>query len=52
MLGDYYEVDPFALRSKLDILTRNARDYVVIESETFGDVLFVAIGASQIGSVK
>ncbi|GES58086.1 phosphatidylserine decarboxylase [Aspergillus terreus] len=52
MPGDYYEVDPFALRSKLDILTRNARDYVVIESEEFGDVLFVAIGASQVGSVK
>jgi phosphatidylserine decarboxylase precursor len=52
MPGDYYEVDPFALRSKIDILTRNARDYVVIGSEEFGDVLFVAIGASQVGSVK
>ncbi|KAL4890305.1 phosphatidylserine decarboxylase [Aspergillus ambiguus] len=52
MPGDYYEVDPFALRSKLDILTRNARDYVVIESQEFGDVLFVAIGASQVGSVR
>jgi phosphatidylserine decarboxylase len=52
MLGDYYEVDPFALRSEIDILTRNARDYVVIKSEEFGDVLFVAISASQVGSVK
>ncbi|KAL3477669.1 phosphatidylserine decarboxylase-domain-containing protein [Aspergillus californicus] len=48
MPGDYYEVDPLAIRSGVDILTRNARDYVVIETEEFGEVLFVAIGASQI----
>jgi phosphatidylserine decarboxylase precursor len=49
--GDYYQVDPMALRSDLDILSRNTRDYVVIESEEFGDVLFVAIGATDVGSV-
>ncbi|KAL4955416.1 phosphatidylserine decarboxylase-domain-containing protein [Aspergillus filifer] len=52
MPGDYYEVDPLALRSGVDILTRNARDYVVIETEEFGEVLFVAIGASQVGTVE
>ncbi len=52
MPGDYYQVDPIALRSRVDILTRNARDYVVIETEEFGDVLFVAIGATNVGSVR
>ncbi|KAL2811593.1 phosphatidylserine decarboxylase [Aspergillus granulosus] len=52
MPGDYYEVDPLAIRSGVDILTRNARDYVVIETEEFGKVLFVAIGASQVGTVE
>ncbi|PGH07524.1 phosphatidylserine decarboxylase [Helicocarpus griseus UAMH5409] len=52
MPGDYYEVDPFALRSEVDILTRNARDYVVIDTTEFGDVLFVAIGASDVGTVR
>ncbi|KAH8430689.1 putative phosphatidylserine decarboxylase [Aspergillus melleus] len=52
MPGDYYDVDPFAIRSKVDILTRNTRDYVVIESERFGDVLFAAIGATEVGSVR
>ncbi|KAL2863271.1 putative phosphatidylserine decarboxylase [Aspergillus lucknowensis] len=52
MPGDYYEVDPVAIRSGVDILTRNARDYVVIETEEFGEVLFVAIGASQVGTVE
>jgi len=52
MPGDYYDVDPIALRSDVDILTRNARDYVVIETEEFGHVLFVAIGATEVGTVK
>ncbi|SPQ21484.1 5ca93f65-ccab-4271-9d54-0b9d5afaf9a6 [Thermothielavioides terrestris] len=50
--GDYYQVDAVALQSKVDILTRNRRQYVVIESEAFGDVLFVAIGATDVGSVE
>jgi len=52
MPGDYYDVDAIALRSNVDILTRNARDYVVIETEAFGDVLFVAIGATEVGTVR
>ncbi|OQD68788.1 hypothetical protein PENDEC_c031G01567 [Penicillium decumbens] len=50
--GDYYQVDPVALQSDIDILDRNARDYVVVETEHLGDVLFVAIGATDVGSVK
>ncbi|CAG9939348.1 unnamed protein product [Clonostachys rosea f. rosea IK726] len=50
--GDYYQVDAIALQSDVDILTRNRRVYLVIETESFGDVLFVAIGATNVGSVK
>jgi phosphatidylserine decarboxylase precursor len=50
--GDYYQVDAVALQSKVDILTRNRRECVVIETEDFGDVLFVAIGATNVGSVQ
>jgi phosphatidylserine decarboxylase len=50
--GDYYQVDPVAITSKVDILTRNARDYIVIDSKEFGLVLFVAIGATDVGSVR
>jgi len=52
MPGDYYQVDPLALRSSVNVLTLNARDYVVIDSEEFGEVLFVAIGATDVGSVR
>lgn len=50
--GDYYQVDPVALRSRVNILTNNARDYVVIDSPEFGEVLFVAIGATDVGTVQ
>src|SRR6478609_4690770 len=46
--GDYYQVDPVALQSQVDILTRNRRAYVIIETAEFGDVLFVAIGATNV----
>ncbi|KAF2192348.1 putative phosphatidylserine decarboxylase [Zopfia rhizophila CBS 207.26] len=49
--GDYYQVDPVALRSDINILTSNARDYVLIDSPEFGEVLFVAIGATDVGTV-
>ncbi|RYP06720.1 hypothetical protein DL765_009388 [Monosporascus sp. GIB2] len=52
MPGDYYNVDPVALRSGVDILTRNARDYVIIDTKEFGEVLFVAIGATDVGTVE
>ncbi|RYP51415.1 hypothetical protein DL769_010818 [Monosporascus sp. CRB-8-3] len=52
MPGDYYNVDPVAQRSDVDILTGNARDYVIIDTKEFGEVLFVAIGATDVGTVK
>jgi phosphatidylserine decarboxylase len=50
--GDYLQVDPVALHSSVNILTENARGCVCIESEDFGDVLFVAIGATDVGTVE
>jgi Phosphatidylserine decarboxylase len=50
--GDYLQVDPVALHSSVNILTENARSCVCIESEEFGDVLFVAIGAIDVGTVE
>ncbi|CAK7224018.1 hypothetical protein SBRCBS47491_005406 [Sporothrix bragantina] len=49
--GDYYQVDAIALQSDVDILTRNAREYLLLETPEFGDVLFVAIGATDVGTV-
>jgi phosphatidylserine decarboxylase len=50
--GDYYQVDPLCLSSQVDVLTRNARCCIGIETKEFGMVLFVAIGATNVGTVK
>jgi phosphatidylserine decarboxylase len=50
--GDYYQVDPLCVTSKVDILTRNARCCLEIETREFGKVLFVAIGATNVGTVE
>jgi len=50
--GDYYQVDPICLSSNVDILTRNARCCIGIETKEFGMVLFVAIGATNVGTVE
>ncbi|KAK6528494.1 hypothetical protein TWF281_009735 [Arthrobotrys megalospora] len=50
--GEYYNVDPWNLRSHVDVLTSNARCAVCFETGRFGDVLFVAIGASDVGTVN
>ncbi|KAI8959893.1 phosphatidylserine decarboxylase-domain-containing protein [Daldinia sp. FL1419] len=49
---DYYQVDPIAIQSSVNIFTSNARSYLVIKAEQFGDVLFVAIGATDVGTVR
>lgn len=41
-----------AVRSDIDVLAANARSAFCISSEEFGNVLFVAIGASEVGTVK
>jgi phosphatidylserine decarboxylase len=50
--GDYYLVDPWCVRSKVNVLGMNDRSAVCLETKEFGDVLFVAIGASEVGTVK
>ncbi|KAF8621400.1 hypothetical protein AX15_007812 [Amanita polypyramis BW_CC] len=49
--GNYYGVDPLCINSSVSVLDSNARTVMVIRSEEFGQVLFVAIGASEVGSV-
>ena len=45
-------MDPLAIGSSIDVLTNNARCAVEVESEAFGRVLFVAIGAAEVGTVR
>ncbi|KAL7419358.1 phosphatidylserine decarboxylase [Cryptotrichosporon argae] len=48
--GEYYTVNPMAVRA-MDIYTENVRKIVPIETEEFGTVMTVWIGAMMVGSI-
>jgi phosphatidylserine decarboxylase len=50
--GPLYSVNPLALRDRLSILWENKRFITEIESEQFGIVLMLEIGATNVGSVN
>jgi phosphatidylserine decarboxylase len=49
--GDYYSVNPFALRKKAEILCLNKREYAILSSPLFGDVIMAEVGATMVGSI-
>ncbi|KAF8160416.1 hypothetical protein BJ912DRAFT_1035445 [Pholiota molesta] len=50
--GEYYTVNPQAIRSSLDVYGENARKIVPIDSPQFGRVMAVCVGAMMVGSIK
>jgi phosphatidylserine decarboxylase len=50
--GDYYSVNPFALRKKAEILCLNKREYAIISNPLFGDVIMAEVGATMVGSIE
>lgn len=48
--GEYYTVNPMAIRSALDVYGENVRVCVPIDSVAHGKVMFVCIGAMMVGS--
>ncbi|KAI9069632.1 hypothetical protein FKP32DRAFT_1671210 [Trametes sanguinea] len=49
--GEYYTVNPQAIRSALDVYGENVRKIVPIDSPQFGRVACVCIGAMMVGSI-
>ncbi|KIJ51539.1 hypothetical protein M422DRAFT_65494 [Sphaerobolus stellatus SS14] len=49
--GEYYTVNPQAIRTTLDVYGENARKIVPIDSPTFGRVFAVCVGAMMVGSI-
>ncbi|KAL0090330.1 phosphatidylserine decarboxylase-domain-containing protein [Phycomyces blakesleeanus] len=49
--GQYYTVNPMAIRTTLDVYGENVRCVVHMESEEFGNVAIVCIGAMMVGSI-
>jgi phosphatidylserine decarboxylase len=48
--GEYYTVNPMAIRSALDVYGENVRVIVPIDSEVHGRVMVVCVGAMMVGS--
>lgn len=48
--GQYYTVNPMAIRSYLDVFGENVRVLIPIDSNEFGKVMLVAVGAMMVGS--
>lgn len=49
--GSYYSVNPAALKSIPEVFCRNKREYSILKSDNFGDVLYVEVGATSVGSI-
>lgn len=49
--GTYFTVNPMAVRQRIDVYTENARTVCLIDSDHFGRVAYVAIGAMMVGSI-
>ena len=49
--GKYYAVNPVVVNTECDVFTENRRSVALIDSEEFGKVAFVAVGATLVGSI-
>lgn len=53
LAGEYYSVNPVAINNpKVDVLTENCRSVTRLQHPNFGQVAFVAVGATLVGSVQ
>lgn len=50
--GYLYSVNPIAVRKNIQIFTENKRMLTVIESEKWGKVAYIAVGATNVGSIN
>lgn len=48
--GEYYTVNPMAIRSALDVYGENVRVIVPIDTVNFGRVMVICVGAMMVGS--
>ncbi len=49
--GEYYSVNPVALKKIPELFCRNKREYSIFKTDNFGDVLYIEVGATSVGSI-
>lgn len=49
--GHLYSVNPIALKRNIEILTENKRVITSFKSDHFGEILYIEVGATYVGSI-
>jgi len=49
--GPLFSVSPIALCEKIEIICRNKREYTIINTSQFGDIIYSEVGATMVGSI-
>lgn len=49
--GHYYSVNPIALKEIVGLYCRNKREVTMFNSENFGDICLIEVGATCVGSI-
>lgn len=49
--GDYYSVNPIALKAVTELFCKNKREWSIFHSDNVGDVLYIEVGATCVGSI-
>lgn len=49
--GWLYSVNPIAIKQNIEIFTRNKRTLCILDSEIFGKILYLEIGATGVGAI-
>lgn len=49
--GELHTVNPIALK-KYNIYKRNSREFTILHTENFGDVVYIEVGAMLVGRIK
>lgn len=49
--GRYYSVNPVALKNIDRVFTENKREYSILKSDHFDDIIYVEVGATFVGSI-
>ncbi len=50
--GYYYSVSPYAIKKNFMIFCENKREYSILSTEKFGEILLSEIGATMVGGIK
>lgn len=51
IFGDYYSVNPLAIKELGNIFCKNKREYSIFNSNNFGKVIYLEVGATFVGSI-